>query len=163
MGANYGCILTQGANKTSADGFYNTLLECKTNCPVFGKELSWKCAETGNCVVAAMPPDPSQGRFSSFIGCSNSPRCFAPGTANISYECFGGHFGCVEKNATPDGKTSWPTVEACETKCRSISRDMAFVCGGSGGQSQSCVLLKHTPSRDHHFFDNIDSCNDFCN
>jgi len=164
LGMKHGCVLAQHTGTSSGtDGFYNTLTACENSCPQIGKELSWECTGSGNCVVASSPPNVTAGFYPDFAGCSNAPggRCLAPGTKTISYECHGAHFGCVPKNELPDEKTKFASIDDCEAKCHVVPSGMSFGCAGS--RPTSCVLLDHAANPFAHYYGGIERCNSWCN
>ena len=121
---------------------------------MIGKELSWECTSSGNCEVAAQPPD-GKNYFKTISECSLAPggKCFAPGKKTISYECHGAHFGCVPKQEEPDEKTKFANVDDCEAKCHIVPPNMAFGCAGS--RPTGCVLLAQSPDPLAHLFPGI--------
>lgn len=122
---------------------------------MIGKDLSWECTATGNCLVAAQPPNPSSGFFPSHAACALAPggKCFAPGNMTISYECHGTHFGCVPKSEKADEKTKFANVDDCEAKCHIVPTGMSFGCSGS--RPTGCVLLNTPPNPPSKYFAGI--------
>jgi hypothetical protein len=162
LGATHGCILAQHVGGLGDDGFYANLTDCEYRCPQIGKDLSWECADSGNCLVASQPPDGVK-HFSTFTNCANAPggKCFAPGSMTLSYVCQGAHFGCVPKQEKPDEITKFASIDDCEMKCHVVPSGMAFGCAGS--RPTSCVLLAQAPNPQAHLFPGVESCNDWCN
>jgi hypothetical protein len=162
IGASHGCILAQH-DVSQAGGFYETLAECEQKCPRVGKEISYRCEDTGNCVLDMSPPNPSNGTFASFQDCTNAPsgKCFAPGSVDLAYECHGNHFGCVLKQAKPDdSKGLFKSFDDCEEKCHSVPQGLSFGCAGS--RPNSCVLVEHAPDEPDHYFTGINECEEWC-
>ena len=163
LGMKHGCVLAQHeGTRTGSDGFYDTLTACENSCPHLGKDLSWQCADSGNCIVANTPPNVTKGFYPNFQACSDAPggKCFAPGKETISFECHGAHFGCVPKQEKPDGVTSFASVDECETKCHVIPPGMSFGCAGS--RPTGCVLLAHDPNPPSHYFAGVEACLEWC-
>jgi hypothetical protein len=161
LGATHGCVLSQHMEDDTA-GFYATLVDCESYCPRIGKDLSWECQKSGNCMINSNPPDPKNNRFATFSDCSNAPggTCFAPGAQKIAYECHGAHFGCVGKEAEPDGKTLFATFDECATACHRVPEGMSFGCAGT--RPNSCVLLMHESDEKNHYFPGLDECKAWC-
>ena len=87
LGMTHGCILAQHqGSPQGTDGFYSALTECEAACPQIGKDLSWQCTSSGNCVVASEPPNPAKGLYPTLVGCANAPggKCFSPGKQTVS-------------------------------------------------------------------------------
>jgi hypothetical protein len=144
-------------------GFYSTLDECEAGCPIFGKDLSWECTESGNCEINQNAPDPKLNRFSTFEECSHAPggKCFAPGARSIAYECHGPHFGCVVKEgAKADGQTLFATFDECATACHRVPDKMSFGCAGT--RPNSCVLIDHPVDEKERYWAGFDQCTDWC-
>ena len=164
LGMKHGCVLSQhnGTSK-GADGFYSSLEGCENSCPQVGKDLSWECTASGNCEIAATPPDPAKGFYPSVSSCSHAPggKCFAPGNRTISYECHGAHFGCIPKEEEPDEKTKFASVDDCEAKCHLVPPGMSFGCAGS--RPTGCVLLAHKADPFSHFYPGVEECTGWCN
>jgi len=162
LGATHGCVLSQH-EVTPNSGFYDSLVECESQCPIFGKDLSWECAETGNCEISETPPNPKENKFATFEECSNAPggKCFAPGTKYRSYECHGPHFGCVVKQDKPDGKSLFATFDECATACHRVPEKMSFGCAGT--RPNSCVLVAHEADEKQHYYEGIEGCKAWCN
>jgi len=163
LGMKHGCVLAQKeGSEGGVDGFYTTLKACEDKCPMIGKDLSWECTATGNCLVAAQPPNPSSGFFPSHAACALAPggKCFAPGNMTISYECHGTHFGCVPKSEKADEKTKFANVDDCEAKCHIVPTGMSFGCSGS--RPTGCVLLNTPPNPPSKYFAGIEECNTWC-
>ena len=66
----------------------------------------------------------------------------------------------MPKDAPPDGKTLFPSVDECEANCRIIPAGMSFGCAGS--RPAGCVLLDHPSNIPEHYFPGIEQCNDWC-
>jgi hypothetical protein len=162
LGATHGCVLAQHETDENS-GFYSTLVDCESSCPTIGKDLSWECQSSGNCMINANPPDAKENRFATFSECSNAPggKCFAPGAQKVAYECHGPHFGCVGKVAEPDGKTLFASFDECATACHRVPEGMSFGCAGT--RPNSCVLIAHEPDVTNHYFGGLDECKEWCN
>ncbi len=112
-----------------------------------------------DCELANHPPN-ATGYYPSLQACSHNPRCFAPGSKTVSYECHGAHLGCVPKSGPPDGKTTFATIDLCEQMCHVVPPGMAFGCAGS--RPAGCVLLAHAPDPKDHYYSGIEDCTDWC-
>jgi len=162
LGATHGCVLAQH-DVTPLSGYYSTLVDCEAGCPIFGKDLSWQCADSGNCEISQTPPNPKENKFATFTECSNAPggKCFAPGSQELAYECHGPHFGCVVKHgAKADGKTLFGTFDECATACHAVPKELSFGCAGT--RPNSCVLVAHAPDSKEHYFGGYDECTEWC-
>lgn len=159
FGATVGCILTERNASRQLDGTFPSLSQCQAFCPQIGKQLSYTCTETGNCMLATHQPD-GQDYYPSLQACANAPggKCFAPGSRPISYECHGPHFGCVPKDGKADWNETWPTLAACEDKCHTVPRGFSFVCPFRG--ATSCVLALGNPFG--HDFKTVGECAQWC-
>jgi hypothetical protein len=162
LGATHGCVLSQH-EVTPLAGFYSSLVECEAGCPIFGKDLSWECTDSGNCEISDTAPNPKENKFATFEECSGAPsgKCFAPGARSLAYECHGPHFGCVVKEgAKADGKTLFETFDECATACHRVPDKMSFGCAGT--RPNSCVLVDHAPDAKEHYFGGFDECSEWC-
>jgi len=141
----------------------------------------------GNCRIVNHVPDASKNMFKSLTACANAPngQCFAPGRLNISYECHGSHFGCIEKvtpllllsrvdelfltsdvvfvqTTTADGNVTFASIDECEEKCRIVPSGYSLGCAGS--RPSTCVMLRQPMSNStDQYFNGIEACSRYCN